>query len=60
MTHNSFLSSHAKIPYNQTHQYKQEIELMGGMKFNITLPPGTVRITAFNVEPRSVPHGKAC
>jgi hypothetical protein len=38
----------------------QEIQLVGGMKFNVTLPPGSVRIVSFNVEPRSVPLGHAC
>ena len=30
------------------------------MKFNVTLPVGSVRIVAFNVEPRSVPFGHNC
>ena len=53
-THNSFLTSKAK-PKNETN-FAQEIELMEGMKFKVTLPVGKVRVVGFTVEPKSIPR----
>ena len=55
-THNQFYD----MPHPNATEFKQEIEIYGGTKFNVTLPAGTVRVVGFSVTPKSVPFGRAC
>ena len=55
-THNQFYNK----PHPNATEFKQEIEIYGGSKFNVTLPAGTVRVVGFSVTPKSVPWGRTC